>query len=69
MKFSRYRAVSCGMHFWMHAFVPDLSGRFPGGHLLSRSVSRQVSSADYGLTVVFGMGTGVSHNRNTTGNF
>ena len=53
--------------------VPLCSAKSPlrkvlGGHLLSRSVSRQVSSAGYGLTVVFGMGTGVSHNRNTTGN-
>ena len=51
--------------------VPLCSAKSPlrkvlGGHLLSRSVSRQVSSADCGLTVVFGMGTGVSHSRNTT---
>ena len=41
----------------------------PGGHLLSRAVSSQVSSADCVLTFVFGMGTGVSHNRIATGNF
>ena len=41
----------------------------PGSHLLSRAVSSQVSSADCVLTFVFGMGTGVSHNRITTGNF
>ena len=39
-----------------------------GSHLFSRVVSNQVSSADCVLTVVFGMGTGVSHNRITTGN-
>ena len=38
-----------------------------GSHLFSRVVSNQVSSADCVLTVVFGMGTGVSHNRITTG--
>ena len=41
----------------------------PGSHLLSRAVSSQVSSADCVLTFVVGMGTGVSHNRITTGNF
>ena len=40
----------------------------PGSHLLSRAVSSQVSSAACVLTVVFGMGTGVSHRRITTGN-
>ena len=35
MKFSRYIAVSCGMHFCMHAFVPDFSGRFLGGYIAS----------------------------------
>ena len=39
-----------------------------GSHLLSQAVSNQVSSADCVLTFVFGMGTGVSHNRITTGN-
>ena len=39
-----------------------------GSHLSSRTVSRQVLSAVCGLTVVFGMGTGVSHNRIATGN-
>ena len=39
-----------------------------GSHLSSRAVSRQVLSAVCGLTVVFGMGTGVSHNRIATGN-
>ena len=39
-----------------------------GSHLLSQAVSNQVSSADCVLTFVFGMGTGVPHNRITTGN-
>ena len=34
-----------------------------GIHLLSRAVSSKVPSAAYGLTIVFGMGTGVSHKR------
>ena len=40
---------------------------YPGSHLLSRAVSSQVSSAVCVLTVVFGMGTGVSHRRIATG--
>ena len=38
-----------------------------GSHLLSHAVSSVVSSAAYVLTIVFGMGTGVSHKRITTG--
>ena len=38
-----------------------------GIHLFSRAVSSKVPSAAYGLTVVFGMGTGVSHTRIDTG--
>ena len=38
-----------------------------GGHLLSHAVSSIVPSAAYVLTVVFGMGTGVSHKRIGTG--
>ena len=34
-----------------------------GIHLLSRAVSSKVPSAAYVLTIVFGMGTGVSHKR------
>ena len=37
-----------------------------GNLLLSQAVPHQVSSAVYGLTVVFGMGTGVSHRRIVT---
>ena len=40
-----------------------------GGHLLSHAVSSIVPSAAYVLTVVFGMGTGVSHKRIGTGIF
>ncbi len=40
-----------------------------GDHLFSRAVSHQVSSAAYVLTIVFGMGTGVSHKRIATGSF
>ena len=39
-----------------------------GTHLLSHIVSNIVPSAAYVLTVVFGMGTGVSHKRIGTGN-
>ena len=38
-----------------------------GIRLVSRAVSSKVPSAAYGLTVVFGMGTGVSHTRIDTG--
>ena len=40
-----------------------------GSHLLSHTVSSIVPSAAYVLTIVFGMGTGVTHKRITTGNF
>ena len=39
-----------------------------GSRLLSHTVSSIVPSAAYGLTIVFGMGTGVSHKRITTAN-
>ena len=39
-----------------------------GTHLLSHAVSSIVPSAAYVLTIVFGMGTGVSHKRIGTGN-
>ena len=41
----------------------------PGIHLSSHTVSSIVLSAAYGLTIVFGMGTGVSHKRIDTGKF
>ena len=37
-----------------------------GSHLLSQVVSNQVPSAVYALTIVFGMGTGVTHRRIAT---
>ena len=40
-----------------------------GNHLLSQAVPRQVSSAVQVLTIVFGMGTGVSPERIITANF
>ena len=40
-----------------------------GIHLLSRAVSSKVPSAAYVLTIVFGMGTGVSRMRIATGIF
>ena len=39
-----------------------------GTHLLSHTVSSAVPSAAWVLTIVFGMGTGVSPNRIATGN-
>ena len=40
-----------------------------GNHLLSQAVPHQVPSAVHVLTVVFGMGTGVSHGRIVTENY
>ena len=40
-----------------------------GIHLLSRTVSSKVPSAACVLTIVFGMGTGVSHRRIDTAYF
>ena len=40
-----------------------------GGHLLFHTVTSIVPSAAYVLTIVFGMGTGVSHKRIDTRNF
>ena len=42
------------------SYKPIING---GIHLLSRAVSSKVPSAAYVLTIVFGMGTGVSHKR------
>ena len=39
-----------------------------GGHLLSRTVSSEVPSAAWVLTIVFGMGTGVTLKRIATKN-
>ena len=46
------------------SYIPIWSG----SHLLSHTVSSAVPSADWVLTVVFGMGTGVSHKRIDTRN-
>ena len=51
-----YQDLSCFSFFWS------------GAHLLSHTVSSAVPSADWVLTVVFGMGTGVSPNRIGTRN-
>ena len=53
MKFSRY------IFYWLSLIVKFGAG----SHLLSHTVSSAVPSAAYVLTVVFGMGTGVSHKR------
>ena len=44
-----------------------ITNKLSGIHLFSRAVSSTVPSAAYGLTVVFGMGTGVSPKRIDTG--
>ena len=46
------------------SYKPSLESS--GSHLLSHTVSSAVPSAAYALTVVFGMGTGVSHKRIAT---
>ena len=53
MKFSRYILIRSIKLIKLGA----------GSHLLSHTVSSAVPSADWVLTVVFGMGTGVSPNR------
>ena len=40
---------------------------YSGSHLLSRAVSSKVPSAAWVLTIVFGMGTGVTPRRIATG--
>ena len=51
-----------------HRLFPGSFFGVPGSHLLSHAVSSIVSSAASVLTVVFGMGTGVSPKRIATGN-
>ena len=51
--------LSCFMCFFLF---------YSGSHLLSRAVSSEVPSAAWALTIVFGMGTGVSPKRIATGN-
>ena len=50
---------------WLEIFFSFFQS---GSHLLSHAVSSIVSSAVYVLTIVFGMGTGVSHKRIATRN-
>ena len=59
MKFSRYILIRSIKLIKLRA----------GSHLLSHTVSSAVPSAAYVLTVVFGMGTGVSHKRITTSKY
>ena len=59
MKFSRYILIRSIKLIKLEA----------GSHLLSHTVSSAVPSAAYVLTVVFGMGTGVSHKRITTSKY
>ena len=59
MKFSRYILIRSIKLIKLGA----------GSHLLSHTVSSAVPSAAYVLTVVFGMGTGVSHKRITTSKY
>ena len=47
---------------------PDSFCKESGSHLLSHAVSSIVPSAAWGLTIVFGMGTGVSPGRIATRN-
>ena len=50
-------------------FSDDYLKKDPGSHLLSHTVSSAVSSASWVLTIVFGMGTGVSPRRIATGRY
>ena len=54
---------------WVTPFLVPFYLIASGSHLLSHAVSSIVSSAASVLTVVFGMGTGVSPKRIATGNF
>ena len=54
-----YKPLSRNLDWRFHSFSFFVSG----SHLLSRAVSSKVPSAAPGLTIVFGMGTGVSPGR------
>ena len=72
MRFSRY------MFIWLF-YQPSKTKKlfnlrslvklfcYSGSHLLSRAVSSKVPSAAWVLTIVFGMGTGVTPRRIATG--
>ena len=51
------------------SYKPALIFLKSGSHLSSHTVASIVLSAAHVLTVVFGMGTGVTHGRIATGNF
>ena len=61
--------ASVGARSISSAFPPAFFFWGSGSRLLSHTVSSAVPSAVYGLTFVFGMGTGVSHRRIATRNF
>ena len=61
--FSQLLFRICGFQGAFHAFLLMMFLINSGGHLLSRTVSSAVPSAGRVLTVVFGMGTGVSPGR------
>ena len=67
MWFSRCKPVSL-TDFFIYINPSGCYIHDPGTHLLSHAVSSIVSSADRVLTIVFGMGTGVSPDRIGTGN-
>ena len=54
--------------FFLHRITDKFFNR-SGSHLSSQAVSSQVLSAASVLTIVFGMGTGVSPTRIATGSF
>ena len=58
--------VACATWQYIKISFEKFNFKKSGSHLLSRVVSNQVSSADKCLTIVFGMGTGVSTSRIAT---
>ena len=61
-----YINIFIKMMFFIYKSLSALFLKKSGSHLLSHAVSSVVPSAAYVLTIVFGMGTGVSHKRITT---
>ena len=68
MKFSRYISYTKPVRIYNNQSKLCLFQN-PGDHLFSHTVASAVPSAAYVLTIVFGMGTGVSHKRIDTNNF
>ena len=62
-----FRYSLCGFQGAIHAVDLCDQQKGPGSHLLFHAVASIVSSADWVLTIVFGMGTGVSPCRIATG--